>query len=478
MQKLPFAFFLVLILLSIASQGELSSTEALPSDYALFSMSSGNSSTLPSFWPDKETIVDLTTLNIEWFPEEEVNGTIRLKQRHLYYDSQPNVRIHGLYIRPATLPTATIPGMILLHGGSSNYLTMTPLARYLTETLGYGILCLDAPGNNYTSADGWGSSGPMETPKFRGNVTGPDGPRGSFFYYSVIAALRGITVLQSIPEINPSLVGLCGFSQGGFATLIANGVESKYQRLKFAVDLAAPGNWNKEFLETSIFSYWFDIEWGTEKCQIFLEAFDPINYAPLAYAPTLMICGTNDENFPLQLFTETFEKFPEPKALSLLPGHDHLVYRNFQNLEAMLTWCQVIVEEDAPYAVPSIERAKRHSNGSITIDVHQENESRIDEIGLIHNFGALDSPSGWVTEKQAFQEGKTQYFWTIDALDAEEYAFYPVVFRAGLQIFSAPPVFHSDMHEFSESKSSALTVLEVIIAAIFISFAFSKKRKT
>ncbi|MFX0114388.1 MAG: alpha/beta hydrolase family protein [Candidatus Hodarchaeota archaeon] len=480
MKKTAVLLIFIIFLLSITANEDLGPIKINPSDYTSYSARSGVSSELPDFWPENEFISNMTTLNTEWFPEEEVNGTISLIQRHLFYDSQPNVRIHGLYIRPAALPTIAIPAMILLHGGASTYRAMIPLAYYLAETLGYGILCLDAPGTNYTSVDGWGSTGPMDTPQFRGNVTGPLGPRGSFIYYNVIATLRGITVLHSIPEINQSLIGLGGFSQGGIATIIANGVESKYQRLKFAIDLAAAGNWNKDLFENAGISYFYDIEWGTEKSELFLEAFDPINYAPLAYAPTLMVCGTNDEVFPLMLFKQTFEKLPEPKAFSLLPAQDHLVYQSFQNLESVLTWCQVIVEEEAPYAVPSIEQVEHHSNSSMTIDVYQANEPRIDEVGLIHNFGWLDSPYGWITQRQAIQEGKTVYSWTIDTQNAEEYAFYPVVFHNGLQIFSAAPVFHSDMQKFNESKSSELTAtaLQVVIALVFISYIAVKKRKT
>ncbi|MFX0114390.1 MAG: alpha/beta hydrolase family protein, partial [Candidatus Hodarchaeota archaeon] len=477
MQKLKLTIVLAILIFYIGSQEKLRHAKAFPSSPSFFSAKNTNSSELPDFWPDKEAIADTSSLNIEWFPEEDTNRTFPLKQRHLYYNSQPNVRIHGFYIRPANLPAATIPGMILLHGGGSNYQAMIPLAYYLAETLGFGSLCLDAPGNNYTSSDGWGSTGPMDTPEFRGNVTGLDGPRGASIYYNVIAALRSITLLQSLPEINPSLVGLGGFSLGGITTLITNGVESKYERLKFVVDFAAPGNWNQEFFETSIWGYYYDLEWGTEKCEIFLEAFDPINYAPFAYAPTLMVCGTNDETFPLMLFKQTFEKLPEPKALSLLAGQGHLVYREAQSLESMLSWCQVIVEEETPYAVPSFDRVDHHSNGTMTIDVYLANEPRIDEVGLIYNFANLDSPTAWLTEKKALQEGKAIYSWTIETQNAEEYAFYPAVFRNGLQIFSGPPVFHNDLQKLSESKSSKLTALELIIAILLINYAAKKKTR-
>ncbi|MFX0116592.1 MAG: alpha/beta hydrolase family protein [Candidatus Hodarchaeota archaeon] len=476
-RKLALAISLTVFLLFISPQGKLKEIKANYTGYSLNLADGKDSSELPDFWPDRDTITDTSTLNLEWFPEEDVNGAIPLKQRHLYYESQLNVRIHGLYVRPAFLLSSPIPGMVLLHGGSSNYRALIPIAHFLVEALGYGILCLDSPGTNYTSSDGWGSTGPMYTPAFRGNVTGPDGPRGSYTYYNVIAALRGITVLQSIPEINSSLVGLGGFSEGGIATLIANGVESKYQRLKFTVDLSAPGNWNQDFFETSVWSYWYDVEWGTEKCQILLDAFDPINYAPLAYAPTLMICGTNDQVFPLMLFKQTFEELSEPKALSVLPGQDHYVYRSFQNLESMLIWCQLIIEEEAPYAIPSIDRLERHSNGSMTVKLKLAKESRIDEIGLVHNFENLDFPLSWITENQAFHAEKTLYSWTIDTLGAEEYAFYPLVFREGLPVFSGVPVFHSDMHKYTESKSSELTTLEVLIALTLISYATMKKRK-
>ncbi|MHA2297983.1 MAG: acetylxylan esterase [Candidatus Hodarchaeales archaeon] len=394
---------------------------------------------LPDFWPEKTTISDTSTLNIKWFPEVYVNKTQILIQRHLYYSSHTGVRIHGVYIKPASIPEGTtIPGMVLVHGGGFNYEQVYPLGKNLAETFGFGILCIDSPG---VSSEQWSSSGQPETAASCANVTGPDGPRGSFYYHNVIALLRGVTVMQSLSEINSSLVGLCGFSGGGIASLIANGVESKYKRLKFAVHMAVAGEWTEEYPRKSPVD-WYDINRDSEKCDIFLQSYEPVNYAALAYAPSLMVCITNDQFFKLKQFQLTFKAFPQSKtnALSVHIGSNHWFLSDSKMWEPVKTWSSLITSGEEPIPIPVIESITRDNN-IITITVKQEHDSRIEEVGIIYNFKNLNYDYNWEETKQAIQEGNDTYTWMLDKGNTEEFAFCSAVYYEKMLLFSTTPIF-------------------------------------
>ncbi|MFW9997841.1 MAG: acetylxylan esterase [Candidatus Odinarchaeota archaeon] len=419
---------------------------------------------LPDFWPDKDTMTDSSTLNIEWASQEQINGTQSLVQSHLYYNSYAGVRIHGIYVRPASIPEGTtIPGMILVHGGGYNHEQVYPLGKYLAEILGFGILCIDSPG---VSSGNWSSSGYPETASSCTNVTGLDGPRGSFYYHNVIALLRGVTVLQSLPEINASLVGLGGFSGGGIASLIANGVESKYQRLKFSVHMAVAGQWTEDFPGKSPVD-WYILERGSEKCRIFLESFDPINYAALAHAPALMVDITNDQFFDLEQIRQTFKALPESKAnaLSIHVNLDHWFLKYSKFWEPVKEWCQIIVRGEDPIPIPEIDRATKKNN-SISITVKQAFDPRIDAISMISNVKDLRNVYDWNSTEQPVQEGQATYTWKLDSVSTDEYAFYLAVISNDVLLFTSLPVFNDELKTSEWSVSGILAALALIPAKI------------
>jgi hypothetical protein len=394
---------------------------------------------LPDFWPEKAIIDDSSTLEINWLPEEQLNGTQYLVQKHLYYRSHAAVQIHAVYIKPAEIPNGVvIPGLVMVHGGGHNYMQVYPLGKYLAESLGFGILLIDSPGIN---SPNYSSTGVSESAASCTNVSSENGPKGSFYYHNVVALLRGVTLLQSLPEINMSLVGIAGFSGGGIASLIANGVESKYQRIAFAVSMAVAGDWSEEHSGKSPVE-WYGLEWNTEKCNTFLNAYEPLIYASLAHAPTLMLDITNDRFFNLEQIQKTFSQLPDIKlkALSILIGFNHWFLGETKFWVPVKIWCQLITSGKEPYSIPEINYIKT-DNGSIKITCEQISDNRIDEIGILFNIDRERSVEDWKALKEVVQEGQDIYSWTIDVSTATKYVFYPAVYSDELLLFTGEPLF-------------------------------------
>ncbi|MCB9665147.1 MAG: prolyl oligopeptidase family serine peptidase [Alphaproteobacteria bacterium] len=128
-------------------------------------------------------------------------------------------------------------------------------------------------------------------------------PRDSWFWEHAAAAMRGLTLLGALPEVDPGRLAMSGYSGGGVATLIANGVDD---RLAAAVVVSATGHWQLA-VDNPTPGWQADLladmtpprtkdapEWKA------LEgALDPRHFLATAHGRTLLIDGTQDQFFPI-----------------------------------------------------------------------------------------------------------------------------------------------------------------------------------
>src|SRR5439155_3113860 len=69
-------------------------------------------------------------------------------------------------------------------------------------------------------------------------------------YHAVANVIKGVSLLRSLPEVDPERIGVTGISWGGYLTCIVAGLD---QRLKVAVPVYGCGHihensaWNKTF---------------------------------------------------------------------------------------------------------------------------------------------------------------------------------------------------------------------------------------
>ena len=233
-----------------------------------------------------------------------------------------DVRIFGAVVRYAYNGTVNVhdPGIVLVHGYGGSHLDMMPAARELAARH-YVALAIDAPDS------GRSTPYPARTPEGLVNVTAD--PRGGFFFHVAYAASRTLTVLESLPYVAATRLGVLGASQGGFVTMY---LAAKDGRVRAAMPMIPGGDLGEAFAAPSLVHLLLprDATPADPRLEAFRRYYDPLGYAPLIDIPVLFMAGTNDEFFPLPGVIATYEAIPAQtvpsKFLSLVPNLGHAGY--------------------------------------------------------------------------------------------------------------------------------------------------------
>lgn len=147
-------------------------------------------------------------------------------------------------------------------------------------------------------------------------------------YQVVAAAIRGVSLLRSLPEVDPERIGMSGLSWGGAMTCI---VASLDDRLKCAVSAYGCGGLGGYGIWA-----WYLRLLPPEAAREWVRLFDPWNYLPWAKCPMLFVNGTNDEYFSMAMHRESFLAVRQPRWLTVRVEFPHGPYYTWP-------WCQ-----DAP----------------------------------------------------------------------------------------------------------------------------------
>jgi cephalosporin-C deacetylase-like acetyl esterase len=141
-----------------------------------------------------------------------------------------------------------LPGLMHIHGGGQS----ANLATVVTDAKrGYASLSLNWGGNKMTFADGkiydglntdWGALDATHPPQrnpvnhFAGGtkpdaftLDAVDSPRNDNWFLVTLAARRGLTFLQSQPQVDPARLGVYGHSMGGRLTTHLTGIDKRVQ---------------------------------------------------------------------------------------------------------------------------------------------------------------------------------------------------------------------------------------------------------
>ncbi|MCB9742273.1 MAG: prolyl oligopeptidase family serine peptidase [Alphaproteobacteria bacterium] len=297
---------------------------------------------------DMAALGDPGTLDVEVLSTERVwEGFTQVEVSELRYTAWESeacalnpVRIEA-YLAVPVGASAALPGLVVAHGlggEASPGAASTPAAE-----LGVVALAYSGPGQGASEGTGSTSDHLFDTVPH---------PRNSWFWEHAAAAIRGLTLLESLPEVDPARLAMTGYSGGGVATLMVNGVDARVQA---AVPVSAVGSLDSAARATPVPGWEYDLlqdmspartpddaEW-----QAYLRWLDPINYAPTAHGPTLLINGAQDEFFPIDSTRATLDALqaaqPEARLLSI-KDWDHGWYALFNDEEPAawtrdaLTW--------------------------------------------------------------------------------------------------------------------------------------------
>lgn len=216
--------------------------------------------------------------------------------RKLYYESEPlhgkPTRVFAYYAQPEKID-GKVPAVILVHGGGG---TAFPEWARLWAKRGYIALAMDLTGRG---PDGkrLPDGGPAQDnrssfPRQKTDL------KDMWSYHAVAAVIRGVSLLSSLPRVDPDRIAVTGISWGGYLTCIVAGLDD---RLKAAVPVYGCGflhensAWLKNFAE-------LPEDWRKQ----WIENFDPSRYLGQAAMPMLFVNGTNDFAYPLDSYQKSY----------------------------------------------------------------------------------------------------------------------------------------------------------------------------
>jgi hypothetical protein len=228
----------------------------------------------------------------------------------------------------------SLPGLMHIHGGgqSANLGNVVSDARR-----GYASLSLNWGGNKMTLADGkiydglntdWGAVDATHEPKrnkvnhFAGG-TAPDAftldavdsPRNDNWFLVTLAGRRGLTFLQSRPEVDPARLGVYGHSMGGRLTTQLTGIDAR-------VKAAVPSCGGSGDLTATL-----DQMPGGQRSKrspLDLETISENPYIRRLSVPTLWFSPTNDFHAHMDNMAWTWRDVPDALLrLSMSPHFNH-----------------------------------------------------------------------------------------------------------------------------------------------------------
>jgi dipeptidyl aminopeptidase/acylaminoacyl peptidase len=205
----------------------------------------------------------------------------------------------------------------------------------------YGLIVLVHGGPAASAQSSWGGRGSLSAPAFSAMdyfVLEPN-PRGSygqgeaftaanrkdFGYGDLRDILAGVDVVTAkIPAVDPTRVGLTGWSYGGFMTMFA---VTQTQRFKAAVAGAGISDWKSYYGENSI-DQWMTPYFGAsvyEDPKVYAKS-SAIDFIGQVKTPTLAVVGDRDGECPAPQSFEFWHALRDehvPTQLVVYPNEGH-----------------------------------------------------------------------------------------------------------------------------------------------------------
>lgn len=248
---------------------------------------------------------------IEWL-EESDQGGYRLKRlcfEHEPYQGKPT-RLFAFLALPKGA-SSPLPGIVLVHGGAGK--AFLPWAVQWAG-YGYAALAIDLNGRN-DRGEHMSDGGPVmgEATLLMAIARSP--PRDMWPYLGVAAAIRGVSILNAEPGVDPQRIGMMGTSWGGYTTSIAASLDD---RIAFSILVYGCGFYHSDM----------DLRGTLDRLpeparNTWMENFDPRRYLGRLKAPVFWLTGATD-GFTVDSWTKSHQMTSSSfTVLRLLPRWPH-----------------------------------------------------------------------------------------------------------------------------------------------------------
>ncbi len=231
----------------------------------------------------------------------------------LYYEGEPYdgkpTRVFA-YLAVPEGRTKRVPAMVLVHGGGG-----TAFRGWveLWAARGYAALAMDLAGRG-AERKRLPDGGPDQTHREKFNDIAR-GVTNAWPYHAVSNVIRAVSLLRTLPAVDPERIGITGISWGGYLTCLVAGLDV---RLKVAVPVYGCG-----FLhENSCWLNTFD-QMPEKDRDNWIENFDPSQYLAGCSMPTLFVNGTNDFAYPLDSHRKSYRLVRGARTLYIQVGMKH-----------------------------------------------------------------------------------------------------------------------------------------------------------
>ncbi|MEY4306795.1 MAG: Acetyl esterase Axe7A precursor [Verrucomicrobiota bacterium] len=245
----------------------------------------------------------------------KAEGTVRA----IFYDALPwkgkPTRVFAWIGLPAERK-GKVPGMVLVHGGGG-----TAFKEWVQKWNAQGFAAISIAVEGQTDVNISKEKG--RSTWARHDFSGParDGTfadtklplKDQWMYHALADTMLANSLLRSLPEVDPSKVGVMGISWGGVITSTIIGLDDRFA---FGIPTYGCG-------------HLFDAEnhWGQALHDNvgYQEVWDGMNYADRVKMPVLWLSWPQDAHFPLGCQAEHYRKTPGPRMVSLITkmGHSH-----------------------------------------------------------------------------------------------------------------------------------------------------------
>jgi dienelactone hydrolase len=219
------------------------------------------------------------------------------------YATQFGTRVPAILYLPDPLPAGRLPALVIVNGhGGDKYSWYAYYAGILYARAGGLVLTYDVTGEGERNIDGKSNT------RAHDNVKGDEelGRRMNGFMLTDI--MQGVSYLQSRPEVDPSRVGVCGFSMGSLLVVEQGAIDGR-ARVSVLVGggniTVGPGHWDTGHMMCQGWAY---------QSLHFLGDRPAVIYAlQAARGPTLIWNGCNDTvvgipQYPPSFFQEMHDR--------------------------------------------------------------------------------------------------------------------------------------------------------------------------
>jgi len=383
------------------------------------------------FWNITKAEIDPLNANITKIEEKNItyNGVNRkIIIKHAEFLSEiyggVKVKIYGLLMQPSNI-TGKIPAVLLLHGYQGSHKSFIEIMEYFAFH-NYIVLATDAPGCGYSTKF------PECIPQ--NIVNGTQEPQGAYFYHAIWAALRAITFLRSLPEVDTTRIAVSGASMGGIETFIIAAIDP---RVSIAIPIVAAGNY-ENLIKAGTFANGLmppNVSINDQGARNVMKYFDVIAYVPKIKIPILMLASTNDEFFTLESINDTFNMIgSSDKILNLAPNWGH--FKEYKGwIESSLSWLNYHFNR-SDESLPKITCEYEVRKGLSTKVVVKASVSGDYDLFLAYRHGSLGET--WKVVSMELKNG----IWTkiISSNIPGNLMFYVIARKGDLQ-FSTTPVY-------------------------------------